>query len=108
MLFVGEALEGEVVGLRQVTDDAWSMHLGPLALATLHGRSHVLIPTAPDEVSLMCPGSRAEDVGDQHDDASVEAALLWRRVLATEMPLVASLLGAYRHPARGWRWVAFR
>jgi hypothetical protein len=55
MLFVGEALEGEVVGLRQVTDDAWSMHLGPLALATLHERSRVLMPIAPEEVSPMCP-----------------------------------------------------
>jgi len=25
MLFVGEALKGEVVGLRQITDNAWSL-----------------------------------------------------------------------------------
>ena len=73
MLFVGEALEGEVVGLRQVTDDAWSLHLGPLALATLHERSRVLMPIASEEVSPMCPDSGAEDVGDEPDDAFAEA-----------------------------------
>ena len=73
MLFVGEALEGEVVGLRQVTDDAWSMHLGPLALATLHERSRVLMPITPDEVSPMCPDSGGEDVCDEIDDEPAEA-----------------------------------
>jgi hypothetical protein len=73
MLFVGEALEGEVVGLRQVTDDAWSLHLGPLALATLHERLRVLMPIASEEVSPMCPDSGAEDVGDEPDDAFAEA-----------------------------------
>ena len=40
-LFVGEAFEGEVIGLRQVDDEAWSLSPGPMRLATLHGRSRV-------------------------------------------------------------------
>lgn len=44
MLFVGEALEGEVVGLRQVDDEAWTLHLGPMQLGTLHARSRVILP----------------------------------------------------------------
>ena len=59
MLFVGEALEGEVVGLRQVDDEAWSLSLGPMRLATLHERSRVLVPTSPEEVSPMCPDRSA-------------------------------------------------
>jgi hypothetical protein len=64
MLFEGEALEGEVVGLRQKDDEAWSLSLGTMRLATLHGRSRVLMPTSPQEVSPMCPDTGAEDLGD--------------------------------------------
>ena len=73
MLFVGEALEGEVVGLRQVEDDAWSLSLGPMRLATLHERSRVLVPTSPEEVSPMCPDTGAEDVEDGDGWAESEA-----------------------------------
>ncbi len=60
----GEALEGEVVGLRQVDDEVWSLSLGPMRLATLHERSRVLVPTSPEEVSPMCPDTGAEDLED--------------------------------------------
>jgi hypothetical protein len=46
MLFVGAALEGEVAGLRQVDAEAWSLSLGPIRLATLNGRSRVLVLTS--------------------------------------------------------------
>ena len=44
----GEAIKGEVVGLQQVMDDAFSMNLGPLALEVLHTRPRVLMPIALD------------------------------------------------------------
>ena len=36
------------------TEPFFNMLLGPLALATLYGRSRVLMPIAPGEVSPMC------------------------------------------------------
>ncbi len=61
MLLAGDSLdcEGEGVGMRQVTDDAWRMHLGPFALATLQERPDVLMLIGPGEVSPMCPDSGA-------------------------------------------------
>ena len=44
MLLVGEALEDEVVGLRKVDDEAWTLHLGPMQLGTLNARSRVILP----------------------------------------------------------------
>ncbi len=43
-VFVGEAFAGEVVGLDQVDDDLWHVHLGPLRLGVLHGRSRTIVP----------------------------------------------------------------
>ncbi len=43
-VFVGEAFAGEVVGLEQVEDDLWQVHLGPLRVGILHGRSRTIVP----------------------------------------------------------------
>jgi hypothetical protein len=43
-VFVGEAFAGEVVGLEQVEDDLWPVHLGPLRVGILHGRSRTIVP----------------------------------------------------------------
>ena len=43
-LFVGEPLEGEVVGWSQLDDEAWTLHLGSMQLGTLHARSRVILP----------------------------------------------------------------
>ena len=45
-------------------EEAWSLSLGPMRLATLNGRSRVLVPTSPEELSPMCPDTGAEDFED--------------------------------------------
>lgn len=46
-VFVGEAFGGEVVGVEAVDDGLWHVHLGPLRLGVLHGRSRTIVPLAP-------------------------------------------------------------
>jgi putative transposase len=43
-VFIGEALAGEVVGLKAVDDGRWHVHLGPLRLGVLHERSRTIVP----------------------------------------------------------------
>lgn len=45
-VFVGEALAGELVGLEDVAG-CWHVHLGPMRLGRLHGRSRTILPLAP-------------------------------------------------------------
>jgi len=44
MVFVGEAFGGEVVGIKPFDDGLWHVHLGPLRLGVLHGRSRTIVP----------------------------------------------------------------
>ena len=44
LVFVGEAFRGEVVGVEPVDDGLWDVHLGPLRLGVLHGRSRTIVP----------------------------------------------------------------
>lgn len=46
-VFVGEAFGGEVIGLEAVDDALWHVHLGPLRLGVLHGRSRTIVPIEP-------------------------------------------------------------
>ena len=43
-VFVGEALAGEIIGLRAIDDGRWHVHLGPLRLGVLHERSRTVVP----------------------------------------------------------------
>jgi len=43
-VFVGEAFAGEVIGLEPIDDDLWHVHLGPVRLGVLHGRSRTIVP----------------------------------------------------------------
>ena len=43
-VFVGEAFSGELVGIEDVDDGLWHVHLGPLRLGVLHGRSRTIVP----------------------------------------------------------------
>lgn len=43
-VFVGEAFRGERVGIEAVGDGLWHIHLGPLRLGVLHGRSRTIVP----------------------------------------------------------------
>lgn len=47
LVFVGEAFGGEVVGIEAVDDGRWHVHLGPLRLGMLHGRSRTIVPLEP-------------------------------------------------------------
>jgi transposase InsO family protein len=46
-VFVGEALAGETIGVEPVEEDLWHVHLGPLRLGVLHGRSRTIVPLPP-------------------------------------------------------------
>ncbi|MCK5945411.1 MAG: integrase core domain-containing protein [Planctomycetes bacterium] len=46
-VFLGEAFRGEVVGIEAVDDGLWHVHLGPIRLGVLHGRSQTIAPLAP-------------------------------------------------------------
>jgi transposase InsO family protein len=46
-VFVGEAFRGEVVGIEAVDDGLWHVHLGPMRLGVLHGRSRTIVPLEP-------------------------------------------------------------
>lgn len=43
-VFVGEALTGEALGFEAVGEGLWHVHLGPLRLGILHGRSRTVVP----------------------------------------------------------------
>jgi len=43
-VFVGEALAGEQVGVEDVDDGHWHVHLGPMRLGVLHERSRTVMP----------------------------------------------------------------
>lgn len=43
-VFVGEAFAGEIIGIQSVDEGLWHVHLGPLRLGVLHGRSHTIAP----------------------------------------------------------------
>lgn len=61
-VFVGEAFGGEVVGIEAVDDGLWHVHLGPLRLGVLHGRSRTIVPLEPSVTHVpgqeRCPCSR--------------------------------------------------
>ena len=42
--FIGEALAGELIGVRPADDGLWSIHLGPMQLGVLHQRSRTVMP----------------------------------------------------------------
>jgi transposase InsO family protein len=44
LVFVGEAMRGELVGLERIDDCVWHLHLGPLRLGVLHERSRTVLP----------------------------------------------------------------
>lgn len=44
LVFVGEAFAGEIVGIRVLDEGLWHVHLGPLRLGVLHGRSRTIVP----------------------------------------------------------------
>lgn len=46
-VFVGEAFAGERLGLNAVDDGLWHVHLGPMRLGVLHGRSGKVVPLMP-------------------------------------------------------------
>src|SRR4026208_376462 len=48
-VFVGEAMAHEIVGLEQIDDGRWHVHLGPMRLGVLHERSRTITPIGEDE-----------------------------------------------------------
>lgn len=48
MVFVGEAMRGERVGLQEVADGVHHVHLGPMRLGALHQRSRTVVPLQPE------------------------------------------------------------
>ncbi|MCB9871126.1 MAG: hypothetical protein H6837_14810 [Planctomycetes bacterium] len=46
-VFVGGAFAGERVGIEAVDEGLWHVHLGPLRLGVLHGRSRTIVPLEP-------------------------------------------------------------
>lgn len=48
LVFVGEALRHEAVGLEPIDDGVWHVHLGPMRLGALHERSKTVVPLVDD------------------------------------------------------------
>jgi len=46
-VFVGEAFTGELIGLEAADEGLWHVHLGPLRVGVLHGRSKTVVPLVP-------------------------------------------------------------
>jgi putative transposase len=44
LVFIGEALAGELVGVELVADERWHLHLGPKPLGVLHERARTVMP----------------------------------------------------------------
>jgi transposase InsO family protein len=57
-VFVGEAFAGETVGVEAVDDGLWHVHLGPLRLGVLHGRSRTIVPLEPSVTHVPGHGAR--------------------------------------------------
>jgi len=55
-VFVGEAFRGEVVGVEAIDDGLWHVHLGPLRLGVLHGRSRTIVPLPAGPSVTHVPG----------------------------------------------------
>jgi len=55
-VFVGEAFRGEMVGVEAVEDGLWHVHLGPLRLGVLHGRSRTIVPLEAGPSVTHVPG----------------------------------------------------
>lgn len=55
-VFVGEAFRGETVGVEAVSDGLWHVHLGPLRLGVLHGRSRTIVPLEDGPSVTHVPG----------------------------------------------------
>lgn len=55
-VFVGEAFRGETVGVEAVDDGLWHVHLGPLRLGVLHGRSRTIVPLEAGPSVTHVPG----------------------------------------------------
>jgi len=43
-VFIGEAIAGEMVGIKLVDEDNWHVYLGPMRLGVLHGRTRTVLP----------------------------------------------------------------
>ena len=48
-MFVGEAMAHETIGLEQVDDSRWHVHLGPMRLGMLHEGTRTVLPVAGDD-----------------------------------------------------------
>lgn len=57
-VFVGEAFAGETLGIEAVDDGLWHVHLGPLRLGVLHGRSRTVVPLEPSVTHVPGHGAR--------------------------------------------------
>ncbi|MBM3494561.1 MAG: transposase [Armatimonadetes bacterium] len=57
-VFLGEAFAGEALGLEAVDDGLWHVHLGPLRLGVLHGRSRTVVPLLPSVTHVPGHGTR--------------------------------------------------
>lgn len=58
LVFVGEAFAGETLGIEAVDDGLWHVHLGPLRLGVLHGRSRTIVPLEPSVTHVPGHGTR--------------------------------------------------
>jgi putative transposase len=56
-VFVGEAFAGETVGIQAVNEGLWHVHLGPLRLGVLHGRSRTIAPIETGVTHVPGPGA---------------------------------------------------
>ena len=71
-VFVGEAFRGEVVGVEAVDDGLWHVHLGPLRLGVLHGRSRTIVPLVPSVTHV--PGQECYSCSRLHNGEAVRSA----------------------------------
>ena len=44
LVFVGEAMAHEVVGLERIDEDRWHLHLGAMRLGVLHASPRTVLP----------------------------------------------------------------
>ena len=58
LLFVGEAMRGESIGLRAIDEGLWHVYLGKLRLGALHERSRTVVPLVPSVVDECHPCAR--------------------------------------------------
>ncbi|MCP5068239.1 MAG: transposase [bacterium] len=55
LVFVGEAMRGELIGVEATGEAGWHVHLGPMRLGALHERSRTVVPLAVDVDSTPVP-----------------------------------------------------